>query len=112
MDAALLHCLDHVLSTAQRIKKNNESLRSNSDGDIPRDQGFTRPKVFPFPIPPSSMALCSQQACHCVQHSILHMWHIVGRGSACKDELAPPPLACYMVPLRVSQQDAAFPLCH
>ena len=45
MDAALLHCLNHVAKTAQHIKKNNERLKANPDEEAPRDQGFTRPKV-------------------------------------------------------------------
>lgn len=45
---ALLHCIDHVVASSQRIKKANDSLKSNPELEVPRDQGFTRPKVcFP-----------------------------------------------------------------
>jgi U3 small nucleolar RNA-associated protein 25 len=57
MDAVLLHALNHVLQTADRIKKNNErAAAANVDPDsLPRDQGFTRPKVL-FLLPMRSMA--------------------------------------------------------
>lgn len=45
MDAILLHCLDHVASGAQVIKKHNEALKADPTTETPRDQGFTRPKV-------------------------------------------------------------------
>ena len=45
MDACLLHCLNHVTTAASRIKKNNERLKANPEEEVPRDQGFTRPKV-------------------------------------------------------------------
>ena len=47
MDAALLHCLDHIAATSQRIKRNNDALKADPDADVPRDQGFTRAKVGP-----------------------------------------------------------------
>jgi hypothetical protein len=40
-DALLLHCLNHVAKTADRIKKNNERLEAaagTSATDVPRDQ--------------------------------------------------------------------------
>lgn len=48
MDVVLLHALNHIARTADKIKKNNE-VASRSSGDTeksPRDQGFTRPKVL------------------------------------------------------------------
>lgn len=47
MDAYLLHCINHVYTTAALIKKNNDRLKAAGDdaGDAPRDQGFTRAKV-------------------------------------------------------------------
>ena len=45
MDAVLLHCLDHIAASAQAIKKHNETLKADPSSEIPRDQGFTRPKV-------------------------------------------------------------------
>lgn len=47
MDAILLHCLDHIASSAQTIKRHNEALKADSSLECPRDQGFTRPKVYP-----------------------------------------------------------------
>ncbi len=62
MDAYLLHCLNHIAKTADRIKKNNASVAAaaaaraegketegkegEAEGGMPRDQGFTRPKVL------------------------------------------------------------------
>jgi len=59
MDAYLLHCLNHVSKTADRIKRNNtrseasaKQQQANGEAgsasveDLPRDQGFTRPKVL------------------------------------------------------------------
>ena len=47
MDACLLHCLNHCTKTAAAIKRNNEQLKAQggTEGDPPRDQGFTRPRV-------------------------------------------------------------------
>ncbi len=47
MDAYLLHCINHVYTTAALIKKNNDRLKAAGDDavDAPRDQGFTRAKV-------------------------------------------------------------------
>ena len=45
MDAALLHCLNHLATAAARIKKNNDVLKAGETLDPPRDQGFVRPKV-------------------------------------------------------------------
>lgn len=47
----MLHILNHVAQSAERIKKNNEKLKSLQQNkkeieDIPRDQGFVRPKVL------------------------------------------------------------------
>lgn len=57
VDAALLHCLDHVAATAQRIKKNNDALKAQPDLDVPQDQGFTRPKVFTAATSPVRLGL-------------------------------------------------------
>ncbi|GAX83068.1 hypothetical protein CEUSTIGMA_g10494.t1 [Chlamydomonas eustigma] len=59
MDAYLLHVLNHVNKTADRIKKNNEKIEAaenaakaavkgaaTASDPLPRDQGFTRPKVL------------------------------------------------------------------
>jgi U3 small nucleolar RNA-associated protein 25 len=65
LDAVLLHVINHVARTSDRIKKNNEKLsaekekkkmnrigKNNKNGDddeedgLPRDQGFARPKVL------------------------------------------------------------------
>ncbi|KAJ7515805.1 hypothetical protein O6H91_22G028600 [Diphasiastrum complanatum] len=54
MDAYLLHLLNHVLKTRDLVTKNNEKLQhhintglaSKEDMELPRDQGFTRPKVL------------------------------------------------------------------
>lgn len=48
MDAVLLHILNHIFQNADKIKKNNErtTKTKGSEGDVPRDQGFTRPKVL------------------------------------------------------------------
>ena len=50
LDAVLLHCLAHVGASAAAIKRNSERLKAGSSGagsapEVPRDQGFTRPKV-------------------------------------------------------------------
>lgn len=56
MDAYLLHALEHVITTQKLVMKNNERLKKQraaavekgegGEPEIPRDQGFTRPKVF------------------------------------------------------------------
>jgi U3 small nucleolar RNA-associated protein 25 len=50
LDAVLLHCLNHVAKSADRVKRNNdrarEAERSGDVGAVPRDQGFSRPKVL------------------------------------------------------------------
>lgn len=62
MDAYLLHCLNHIAKTGDRIKKNNATVaaaaaartagaegkegKEEAEGGTPRDQGFTRPKVL------------------------------------------------------------------
>ena len=55
MDAVLLHCLDHVAAGAQAIKKHNEALKADPSSDVPRDQGFARPKA--------SFSLCYLHLC-------------------------------------------------
>ncbi|KAK9865904.1 hypothetical protein WJX84_009973 [Apatococcus fuscideae] len=55
MDAALLHCLNHLATAAARIKKNNDLLKAGETHDPPRDQGFVRPKVLIL-LPLRSMA--------------------------------------------------------
>ncbi len=45
MDAALLHCLNHIAVAAARIKKNSDLVKAGEVQDPPRDQGFVRPKV-------------------------------------------------------------------
>ena len=53
LDAVLLHVVNHIARSSDRIKKNNEKLGDGPskiggiDPDaVPRDQGFTRPKVL------------------------------------------------------------------
>jgi U3 small nucleolar RNA-associated protein 25 len=50
LDAVLLHCLNHVAKAADRIKRNNdrarEAERAGDVASVPRDQGFSRPKVL------------------------------------------------------------------
>jgi len=57
LDAVLLHILNHISRSADTIKRNNDHLKqpapSSTGGvearaadDIPRDQGFTRPKIL------------------------------------------------------------------
>lgn len=51
-EAISCHAVSHVIKTRRRILKNNERLAhaaasaSTEDVEIPRDQGFTRPKVL------------------------------------------------------------------
>lgn len=45
LDAALLHCIDHVVASSQRIKKHKDALKAEAEADVPRDQGFTRCKA-------------------------------------------------------------------
>ena len=45
MDAALLHCLNHVAVAAARVKKTNDLLKARETNDPPRDQGFVRPSL-------------------------------------------------------------------
>ncbi|KAI1614095.1 hypothetical protein EDD36DRAFT_381809 [Exophiala viscosa] len=47
-DLSCLHALNHVFKTRDRVLKNNEKLRTQSNADTLdlRDQGFTRPKVL------------------------------------------------------------------
>lgn len=74
--------LNHILKTTDLVTRNNEKLhRQQSDGngkksndfiDLPRDQGFTRPKV--------KLQLKSNLYCllsHCVQNRCLRaLWNI------------------------------------
>ena len=63
LDAVLLHVINHVATTSDRIKKNNEKLsHGNTDpDDVPRDQGFTRPKVlFLLPMRNTAFKLVSR----------------------------------------------------
>ncbi|KAK3271163.1 hypothetical protein CYMTET_20470 [Cymbomonas tetramitiformis] len=52
LDAALIHLLSHVLSTRDLVMKNNAALKkakekgAGEDDELPRDQGFTRPKAL------------------------------------------------------------------
>jgi U3 small nucleolar RNA-associated protein 25 len=50
LDAVLLHCLNHVLKSGDRVKRNNDRAReAERVGDValvPRDQGFSRAKVL------------------------------------------------------------------
>ncbi|KAK7303946.1 hypothetical protein RJT34_14873 [Clitoria ternatea] len=49
MDAYIMHSLNHIFRTRDRVKKNNaklSKLEENDDTDKFRDQGFTRPKVL------------------------------------------------------------------
>ncbi|MEW5301455.1 MAG: hypothetical protein WDW36_004315 [Sanguina aurantia] len=59
LDAVLLHCLNHITKSAELIKKNNEALTKtggkDAGGGVPRDQGFTRPKVLLL-LPQRNMA--------------------------------------------------------
>lgn len=50
VDAYLLHVINHVNTSALRIKKHNDALKAGKDSEAPRDQGFCRAKV-----PPSMM---------------------------------------------------------
>jgi len=74
LDAVLLHVINHVARSSDRIKKNNEKLAAeketkkkfknntrdfeddDADDDLPRDQGFARPKVL-FLLPMRSTAI-------------------------------------------------------
>jgi U3 small nucleolar RNA-associated protein 25 len=72
LDVVLLHVINHVARSSDRIKKNNEKVsaekerkntfknntrdRKDDAGDLPRDQGFTRPKVL-FLLPMRSTAM-------------------------------------------------------
>ncbi|KAL6785736.1 hypothetical protein ACKKBF_B01440 [Auxenochlorella protothecoides x Auxenochlorella symbiontica] len=60
LDAILLHILQHCASNADRIRKNNERLKTNPELDPPRDQGFTRPTVLLL-LPMRNMALRAVQ---------------------------------------------------
>lgn len=65
VDAYLLHVLNHLLKTRDRIAKNEERIKRRFEGEAnglesveqpPRDQGFTRPKVLLL-LPSRSAAL-------------------------------------------------------
>ena len=45
MDVVLLHAAHHILEAGQRIRRNNERLKAHPEAEVPRDQGFTRPRV-------------------------------------------------------------------
>lgn len=62
MDVVLLHILNHCATSADKIKKNNDRIKMSRRGesqqqhqDLPRDQGFCRPKVLIL-LPMRSMA--------------------------------------------------------
>eukprot|EP01018_Ginkgo_biloba_P007271 Gb_20797 [translate_table: standard] len=63
MDAYLLHLLNHLYKTRDLVTKNNTRLSQQSqiennsiDVELPRDQGFTRPKILII-LPLRSIAL-------------------------------------------------------
>eukprot|EP00889_Picochlorum_renovo_P007485 jgi/Picre1/34515/NNA_001983.t1 len=46
-DAALLHILNHIVNSSERIKKNNEKVKNAEEPQAAfQDQGFVRPKVL------------------------------------------------------------------
>jgi U3 small nucleolar RNA-associated protein 25 len=46
-DACVLHSLNHVFKTRDRVLRNNSKLVQSDGGDLElRDQGFTRPKIL------------------------------------------------------------------
>lgn len=59
VDACLLHCTSHITKTAELIKKNNLKVKADPDGEAPRDQGYTRPKVTPPDLPVAALSVNS-----------------------------------------------------
>lgn len=48
LDATILHILNHISKSADRIRKNNEKIKNGLEEaeKVPRDHGFVRPKVL------------------------------------------------------------------
>ena len=57
MDAVILHCLRHIGEAAACIKHNNDAAKADQTAELPRDQGFTRPKVQGMSKKPASAAV-------------------------------------------------------
>lgn len=48
LDACLLHAVSHVVECGEHVRKHNEALKASPTQEVPRDQGFTRPRVRPL----------------------------------------------------------------